>query len=134
MVVFHGRCGVDRRQRRGSVQHELVVLAPVVQIMAQRPHEQRQHLQWFKSVFGPFEDGVHAIGNVESVGPVVVRHPAVILLDGQHETDERVTFETRQTEEVNEHENGTVDLFHVVETERIEPELVDAHRCVSGVW
>lgn len=35
MVMFHCRCAVDSSQRRFCIQHELIVFAPMVQIMAQ---------------------------------------------------------------------------------------------------
>ena len=105
----------------------------MVQIVAQRPHEQRQRLHRLEGRFGSLENGVHAVGHVKAVRPVVVRHTPVILLDGQHEANERVALEARQSEQVNEHEDGAVDFLHIIQTEGIEPELIDPHRCVSTV-
>ena len=44
VVALHCGGGVDRRQRGGHVQHELVVIAAVVQVMADRAHPQTQAL------------------------------------------------------------------------------------------
>ena len=49
VVVLHGRAGVDLGQRGLDVDHELVVEAPVVQIVANSPHPLAQTL--FNNVF-----------------------------------------------------------------------------------
>ena len=93
VVVLHGGGGVDGGQGGPNVDHELVVEAPVVQVMAEGPDEHGEglhhistvhplpqtHLQWSEDVWVGLQHGVGAVGHVEAVTPVVVGHVTVVL-------------------------------------------------------
>lgn len=52
--------------------------------------------------------------------PVVVRHPAIILLHRQREPDDVAVLETLQAEQVGEHVDGLLRLLEIVHLEGIE--------------
>ena len=51
VMVLHGGGGVDRSQGRRGVHHELVVKAPVVQVVTDGSHPQAQTLVWSEDIW-----------------------------------------------------------------------------------
>lgn len=125
VMVLHGRRTVDGRYRRRRVQHELVVFAAMVQIVAQRSDEQGQPLVRPERVHTVLDDAVHGVRHREAVRPIVVRHTPVVLPDGQREAHQRRLIEALQPEQIDEHVNGAHRLAKVVERKRIERERID---------
>lgn len=74
------------------------------------------------------DDGVHGVAHAEAVAPVVVRHPSVVLLDGQSEADERFLLEPREAEEVYEHEDGVANFVQVTHVQRRKIEADEGKR------
>ena len=86
MVVLHGGGGVDLGQGGLDVDHELVVVSSVVQIMTDGSYPLSQALHWTEDTRRCLEDAVDAVTDVEAVGPVVVGHTPVVRLHGDEET------------------------------------------------
>lgn len=78
------------------------------------------HLQRSEPLRSMLNDSVHGVRHTEAVGPVVVGHSAVVLLDSQGEADERVLVEASQSEEVDKHVDGVTHLLHVLHVQRTE--------------
>ena len=85
-MVLHGGGGVDLSKGRLDVDHELVVVTSVVQIMTDGSNPLSQALHWTEDTRRCLEDAVDAVTHVEAVGPVVVGHTPVVRLNGDEET------------------------------------------------
>ena len=86
MMMLHCGCGVYSSQRRPNVNHELVVEASMIKIVTERSNEHGQTLQHAELARAMFEDAVDAVGNMETMAPVMIGHRAVILLNCNEES------------------------------------------------
>ena len=102
--------------------------------MAEGADEQGDGFEPSERVGSLFQDGVHGIGHGESVSPIVVGDAAVIFANRQTESGQRFDVKLGQSEEIDEHEDGTSHFLQVVHAELIEPKLVDVDRCVLDEW
>ena len=84
------------------------------------------HLERLEHVRIGLEDAVDAVAHVEAVGPVVVGHLAVVLLDGDEEADARLVVEPLGAEEVDEHEERLPHLHHVLHLQSVVRESAKA--------